>query len=218
MYKSGDLARVLPSGDLEYHGRADSQVQLRGFRIELSEIENTLKTFSGVDKAIAVLRNVEDSPQIFAYYQASKALNRDVLFGHLKSSLPQYMVPSRIIFVEDLPLTANGKLDKLALPLEENRLVKEDRVMTITEGELMAFWKEILVVEHLSVHDNFFEVGGDSIKVIDLLMKVNHRYGDEIKLAHLYSNPTISKQAELIDDTQDNKVLDSDSSIIEVDF
>ena len=218
MYKTGDLARVLPSGDLEYHGRIDNQVQLRGFRIELSEIENTLQSLPEVDKAIVLLRKDHDSPQIFAWYQAAQVLDSGSLLGFLKSKLPAYMMPSRIIYVEDLPLTANGKLDTSALPVEVTRSVKEDRVMTLTEGELMTFWKELLSLEHLSVHDNFFDVGGDSIKVIDLLMKVNHRFGNEIKLASLYSNPTISRQAALIDGTQENKVLDNDSSIIEVDF
>jgi hypothetical protein len=171
MYRTGDLARWRADGELEFLGRIDHQVKIRGHRIELGEVEAALLGHPGVAQAVAIVR--EDEPgdkRLVAYVVAAGDEAPDVggLRAHLKQSLPDYMIPQAIVGLEALPLTPNGKIDRKALPVPEGRPEGLDYVAprTPVEETLAGIWAEVLKIDRVGVHDNFFELGGDSIQSI----------------------------------------------------
>ncbi|MBD2517732.1 amino acid adenylation domain-containing protein [Nostoc sp. FACHB-973] len=200
LYKTGDLARFRPDGNLEYLGRVDDQVKIRGFRIELGEIETVLNQHPQVFQAVAIAR--EDIPgqkRLVAYVvpkvgaQSLAPLLRDFL----KGKLPNYMVPSAFVLLETLPMTPNGKVDHRALPAPEFTRSPEDNFVTPstpTEEKLAAIWSEILRLEKVSIHDNFFELGGDSILSIQVISRANQA-GIQIAPKQLFQHQTIAELA-----------------------
>ncbi|NOK35298.1 non-ribosomal peptide synthase/polyketide synthase, partial [Corallococcus exercitus] len=169
LYRTGDRARWLPDGELEYLGRVDFQVKLRGFRIELGEVESVLSQSLSVREAVVVLR--EDSPgvkRLIAYVvpREGQEVDSASLRSHLQAKLPEYMVPSAFVALEALPLNANGKLDRQALPLPEASASAQASFVaprTPVEIQLARIWAQVLGLPRVGVHDNFFELGGDSI-------------------------------------------------------
>ncbi|MBN1888044.1 MAG: amino acid adenylation domain-containing protein [Thermoflexales bacterium] len=201
LYKTGDLARWLPSGDIEYLGRADFQVKLRGFRIELSEIEAVLAQHPAVREAVALLR--EDRPdhkQLVAYIvqsHESRITSRE-LGDYVRHKLPDYMVPSAFVFLDVLPLTPSGKVDWRALPEPERGSREESYVAprNAVEELLATIWADVLRVEQVGVHDNFFELGGDSILSIQIVARANQA-GLSITPAQLFQGQTLAELAPL---------------------
>ncbi len=221
LYRTGDLARYLPDGNLEFLGRADSQVKLRGYRIELGEIEAVLRENPAVSNCLVMIR--EDKPlaqRLVAYVVADaigeKALANE-LRAHLKSKLPQYMVPSAFVLLAELPLTPNGKIDQGALPVPEaspelNRAFVAPQSQT--EKALAVLWTELLGLQRVSLHDNFFEVGGNSLLATQMVWKIREAFRVDLTLATLFEYATISQQAELIESLEADATYSSGPAIV----
>jgi len=174
LYKTGDLARFLPNRDIEYLGRIDHQVKIRGFRIELGEIESVLSQHPSVREALVLARQgAGEGKRLVGYLVADTALPVTDLREYLRRKLPDYMVPAAFVFLEKLPLTTNGKIDRAALPEPEQD--RPDLAAAYvaprneTETKLAAIWSRVLRIERVGVHDNFFEIGGDSILSIQII-------------------------------------------------
>ncbi|MBV9494013.1 MAG: AMP-binding protein, partial [Acidobacteria bacterium] len=199
MYKTGDLARWQHDGNIEYLGRNDFQVKLRGFRIELGEIEARLVEHESIREVVVVAR--EDragDKRLVAYYTASEEIGD--LRAFLGGRLPEYMVPSAFVQLEQMPLSPNGKLDRKALPAPDATVAT--RTYEPPQGEietkLAALWQELLHVEQVGRHDNFFALGGHSLIAVPLMAKTAKQFGKVLPLASVFTAPTIAAMAELI--------------------
>ncbi|MBQ4835990.1 non-ribosomal peptide synthetase [Pseudoalteromonas luteoviolacea] len=207
LYKTGDLVRYLADDNLEFVGRIDDQVKIRGFRIELAEIESVLHRLTAVHSAQVVTANIAGSQQLVGYIkQHNKESNNgasiDTIKAALSAQLPEYMVPSLLIFIEEWPLTPNGKIDKQALPDPQGSNLHGEYVAPSTEIEekLVQIWAELLDLdnEKISCAASFFNLGGHSLLVNQLLQNIDSHLGVELQLAELFSAVTIHQQAELV--------------------
>jgi len=205
LYKTGDLARYLPDGNIEYMGRIDNQVKVRGFRIELGEIETALGQHPNVLKAIVILR--EDIPgdkRLVAYVVVSKELEffTQKLRQFLQKKLPEYMMPSAFVFLETLPLTPSGKLNRQILPAPEGTRQELETTFvaprTPVEKKLAKIWTKILGIDRVGIYDHFFDLGGHSLKVTQLMFKVRDTFQVEVSLRQFFEVPTIAGTADLI--------------------
>lgn len=200
MYRSGDLARYLPNGDIEYLGRIDHQVKIRGFRIELGEIEAALMRLPQVREAVVLARtDIGGDRRLVAYAVASDAnmrLDADDLRSALQRSLPDYMVPTYFTQLENLPLSSNGKIDRRALPAPERIRGEMDYVApkTQVEKDICDAWKEVLGIDHIGVMDNFFDLGGHSLLVMKLVGRLK-KINIGLSVQQIYKNPTIAEMA-----------------------
>ncbi|UII31954.1 non-ribosomal peptide synthase/polyketide synthase [Fulvivirga ulvae] len=194
LYRTGDLARWMPDGSIEFLGRADDQVKIRGYRIEPGEIEKWLVRHERVSEAAVMAKGSESAKYLVAYY-AGKNIESSDLRDHLATNLPAYMVPAYFVEMEKLPVTPNGKLNKKALPdpVEEHQ-VEIVIPETPEEGRLAAIWAEILEIEvnRIGVNQNFFELGGQSLKATKMVHRINKTFGSEISLVDLFTSPTIT--------------------------
>jgi amino acid adenylation domain-containing protein len=204
MYRTGDLVRYLRNGDLEFLGRADQQVKLRGFRIELGEIETALSRYPGVGGAAAIVR--EDKPgekRLVAYMVPAPEQQIDVegLRRHLQHTLPDFMIPASMVLLESFPYTPNGKLDKKALPAPDFQLEKRQHEPPRSELEkiIARAWREVLEIDNVGVHDNFFDIGGHSILAKLVQAKLYAALGQEVDLVALFQFPTIAALAGFLD-------------------
>ncbi|MEM9271690.1 MAG: amino acid adenylation domain-containing protein, partial [Cyanobacteria bacterium P01_F01_bin.143] len=208
IYKTGDLARYLPDGNIEFLGRIDNQVKIRGFRIELGEIETTISQHPAVLETVVVAR--EESPnlkRLVAYIvaQPESALTISALREFLEAKLPGYMVPSAWVTLKALPLTPNGKVNRKALPTPEpSRPELEAQFVapqTVVQKQLAEIWTEVLGVENIGINDNFFELGGDSILSLQVIYQANQK-GLYLKPKQLFQHQTIARLAEVAGTTQ----------------
>jgi amino acid adenylation domain-containing protein len=205
-YRSGDLARRRHDGSLQYLGRIDFQVKIRGFRIELGEIESQIASFEGVASAAVKVIHAAGGDEIAGYVVFQKHIDAheqlQKLRLHLKSKLPEYMVPTGIVVLPEMPLTANGKTDLRALPDpdRESRALETQFVAPRNSLETLIsdFWKEILGIDKVGVHDNFFELGGDSIKGAVFANKMQEKLGSIFYVVAIFEAPTISELVEYI--------------------
>jgi amino acid adenylation domain-containing protein/non-ribosomal peptide synthase protein (TIGR01720 family) len=191
LYKTGDQARYLSDGNIEYLGRLDEQVKIRGFRIELGEIEAVLRQHPEVTEAlVTVHEDTQKNKRLVAYIVTSTAQN---LRSFLKTKLPDYMIPSVFIPLPAFPLTPNGKIDRKALPKPDLATQTTNLVLPRTEEEeiLAQIWIDVLGRETISIHDNFFELGGDSILSIQIIAKANQK-GLKITPRQLFEHQTIA--------------------------
>ncbi|WP_367818270.1 amino acid adenylation domain-containing protein [Paenibacillus sp. SI8] len=202
LYKTGDLARWLPEGTIEYIGRLDEQVKIRGYRIELEDIEAVLLRHEQVQEAVVVTVELSGEKALSAYIVADESLYLPELRSYLSSGLPAYMMPSYIVRMDAMPLTPNGKLDKKALPKpDESALARAAYVAprNVTEERLAVIWQEILGLEQVGVHDSFFEIGGHSLKAALLVTRVFESLREEVPLHYVFQHPTVEKMAEYVD-------------------
>ncbi|MDJ1181650.1 non-ribosomal peptide synthetase [Roseofilum casamattae] len=209
LYNTGDLARYLPNGNIEFIGRIDNQVKIRGFRIELGEIEATLAQHPEVREGVVIVR--EDSPgdkPLIAYIvPEAEELAASVLRGFLKSKLPDYMVPSAFVFLEAIPLTANGKIDRRALPAPDTDYLSESASLipprSNTELQLSQIWSEVLNVTPVGVTNNFVDLGGHSLLAVRLMARIERQLGIDLPLTTLFTELTIESQANLLNAKSD---------------
>ncbi|MDF5719515.1 MAG: amino acid adenylation domain-containing protein [Rhizonema sp. PD37] len=221
LYKTGDKTRCLPNGNIEYIGRIDHQVKIRGYRIELGEIEVLLSQHSKVQQVVVVVRSDHpDDKYLTAYVvpvQTTKASFQESaptiadLRHFLKQKLPDYMIPSVYVILDSLPLTPNGKVDRQALPTTEGlRLDKEAEYVaprTLVEEMLAKIWAEVLSVEKLGIDDNFFDLGGHSLKATRVLSRVQEAFQVELPLHSLFEEPTIAKFSQVIEKIKHNNAV-----------
>ncbi|MBP5971506.1 amino acid adenylation domain-containing protein [Brasilonema sp. CT11] len=208
LYKTGDKARYLPSGELEYLGRIDNQVKIRGFRIELGEVETLLASHPDVWENVVMQR--EDEPgdkRLVAYVvpQIEQSPTVTELRHFLKAKLPEYMVPSAFVLLESLPLTPNGKVDRRALPkpeLDSTLLEKFVAPRTPIEEMLAQIWAQVLKVEQVGIHDNFFELGGHSLLATQLVSRIRNIFKVELPLRSLFAAATVAQLAQEIEQLQ----------------
>jgi len=203
LYKTGDLVRFLPDGNVEFLGRTDFQVKLRGFRIELGEIETVLCRHPLVREAAVVVRQSEPGDKRLVAYYVSKngAIAADELRRYLKQNLPDYMVPSQLVPLPSMPLNANGKIDRPALPVPMD-LDRQDSVTVIAqsdlERDLQQVFQEILGSKRVGIRDNFFEIGGHSLLAVRLFAQIEKKLGKKIPLPLLFQAPTVEDLARAI--------------------
>ncbi|HWK89034.1 MAG TPA: condensation domain-containing protein, partial [Longimicrobium sp.] len=197
LYRTGDLARLRADGEIEYLGRTDFQVKVRGFRIELGEIEARLAEHAAVREVVVVARDGEvGDPRLVAYY-TGEAAGAAALRAHLAERLPEYMVPAAFVHMAVLPVNPNGKLDRKALPAPEPAPEEETYVAprTPVEEVLAGIWAEVLGVERLGVHDEFFGLGGHSLLATRVVSWVREVFGVELPLRALFEGPTVAEMA-----------------------
>jgi len=200
MYRSGDLARSMPDGNLEYLGRVDDQVKIRGYRIELGEIETVLRQHAGVsDCAVVVCEAAADERRLVAFMVPGELQNRDTesVRTFLENKLPDYMVPATFVWIEILPLTTNGKVDRKALVSQAPTVVADAAFVearTPVEETLAGIWSEVLKVDPVGVNDNFFDLGGDSI-LGTLILARAARAGLKLSPSQLFEYQTIAELA-----------------------
>lgn len=202
LYKTGDLARWLPRGNIEFLGRKDHQVKVRGFRIELGEIERCLKEAQDIDDAVVILTPGEDGdPHLCAYVVAGQRLEHAGLRRHLSQILPDHMIPSYFVQLDEMPLTPNGKIHREALPkpvsfISGSRSTAPPR--TSLEKALANIWMDVLSCAPVGIDDNFFSLGGHSLKATSLVSRMNRILGVKITLSDVFRLPTIRALSESI--------------------
>jgi thioesterase domain-containing protein/acyl carrier protein len=207
LYRTGDLVRWTPQGHIEFIGRADGQVKVRGFRIELGEIENALNDHPDVkDRVVIVRSDGNGEKQLVCYVVPRKTIGADdrgavieAVRGHLRDNLPEYMVPTTYVVLDAFPLNPNGKVDKHALPApsHDQRASRNAAVAPRNrmERDLTTIWSEVLELPEVGVHDNFFDLGGHSLIGIQLLARIEERYGAKLPLKTLFRFPTVAELA-----------------------
>ncbi|MGS0763567.1 amino acid adenylation domain-containing protein [Syntrophomonas curvata] len=197
LYKTGDLARWLPDGNIEYIGRIDYQIKIRGYRIELGEIESQLGQHPGIKDCVAVMREQEGNKQLVAYYTTKDAwdlTDQQELRRHLKACLPEYMIPSHILRLDNIPLTPNGKVDR-------NELIKRDIAIagsprtslpeSKVEEKVLKIWQGILQVNDIDMEAGFFDVGGDSLLAVAAAARIKKELDCDFSVTDLFKHPNI---------------------------
>lgn len=217
MYKTGDLVRWHPEGYLEFLGRTDNQVKIRGFRVELGELEFVLQQHPNVRDTVVVLRQEPSGTKHLVAYVILKEPHEEAvneLRNDLKRKLPDYMIPAYLIVVDEFPITANGKVDRGALPDPtkwQNTAQEERGAYTKTEKQLVQIWAEVLGREQVGVHDNFFELGGDSILAIQVVAKAKE-HGYQFTPKDLFQQRTIAELAKVI---KTDQLIQAEQGLVE---
>ena len=203
IYKTGDLGRWLSDGNIEFIGRSDNQVKIRGFRVEVSEVEKVIKNYSIVKNANVIVKQDTDNNKILcAYVVADKKIEINECRDYISQHLPEYMIPQYIIQIDKLPLTTNGKIDIKALP-EPDNIVNIGNSYKCPENELqkqlVRIWSKVLSINKVGIDDNFFWLGGHSLKAINIISKIHKEMEIEISLTDLFKYPTIRKLSKVIE-------------------
>ncbi|UCH95917.1 MAG: amino acid adenylation domain-containing protein, partial [Candidatus Aminicenantes bacterium] len=202
MFKTGDMARRLADGNIEFLGRKDQQVKIRGFRIEPGEIENELLSHDDIKEATVVTREDKDGNiYLCAYIITSKTFTTPDLREYLSGRLPDYMIPSYFVPLERIPLTPNGKVDRRSLPEPQESALGSNRVYiaprNLVERKLVDIWQMVLGRNTVGIEENFFEIGGDSIKTIQIISRMQ-KAGYKIEMRDIFQNPRISQLTPLV--------------------
>ena len=203
LYKTGDLVRWLPDGNLEFLGRKDYQVKIRGYRIELGEIEAKLQALEPIQQAVVeVKETTAGGKQLVGYLTTNEEIGSPEIMSQLKEHLPEFMVPQAYVMLAELPMTPSGKVDRKALPDPEINIEAYVAPSTKVERQLVGIWAAILEMEEqeIGVTQSFFEIGGHSLKAINLTNKIKEVFSIEISLKEIFQNNTVSALAEIIDD------------------
>jgi acyl-coenzyme A synthetase/AMP-(fatty) acid ligase/acyl carrier protein len=211
LYRTGDLVRYLADGNIEFLGRIDHQVKLRGFRIELGEIETGLSQHPQVREAVAaVKKDATGEDRLVAYFisRQTPAPPAAELRAYLKQRLPDYMVPAAYVMVEAMPLTANGKIDRRRLPepepLRSETGARHANPQTDAEKVIAEIWQEVLNLDHISIEDNFFDLGGHSLLLVEGNSRLRKAFDREIQIVEMFKHPTVAALAKYLAQEQDN--------------
>ncbi|CAG2169614.1 unnamed protein product, partial [Oppiella nova] len=217
LYKTGDLVRWLPDGNLEYIGRNDFQVKIRGYRIELGEIENALSSYDGIGQSVVIAKEHKNTEEdlvvnkyLVGYYVSESKLDEENIIGYLQKKLPEYMIPSVLVYLKELPLTINGKLDRKALPEPEfssgdNYVAPRNEV----EKQVCEIWTNVLglAVDKVGIRDDFFRLGGNSIVAIRLVSQLNKKLNSDIALSSIFKHRTIQELVHYFKYSTEDKVI-----------
>ena len=204
LYKTGDLARYLADGTIEYLGRTDFQVKIRGFRIELGEIEARLRAHASVRETVVLARDDgSGEKRLVAYYTAREAgeVSAEELRSQLLESLPEYMVPAAYVHLDALPLTSDGKLDRQALPAPDGSAYivrRYEPPSGAVEETIARIWSELLKIDEIGRHDNFFELGGHSLLAVRMLSRLRRDLEVELDVRAVFTNPVLRDLAQVV--------------------
>lgn len=197
IYRTGDLGRMLPDGAIEFLGRKDSQSKVRGYRIELGEIESALNSQDRVEQAVVLLDSSTDESQIIAFYKSADPLDHNKMHNELKEWLPDYMLPHLIIHIKDIPLNQNGKIDRIELM--RYSVEKTQKKLVLPQGKyenaILEIWKEVLGKDEISTTDNYLEIGGHSLKAVQILSRILKQLDIKIELRDIFTHATIQELA-----------------------
>ncbi len=200
MYRTGDLAKWLPDGNIEFLGRTDHQVKLRGYRIELEEIESAINMNNGIKESIVTVKGDSSKNQYLCAYVVGDEIDSQSIKGNLKKKLPGYMVPTSYVVIDKIPLTPNGKIDRKALEgirePEKNR--KRIPPRNLHDSIIAEIWSEVLKLDEVYIYDDFFEIGGNSITIIQVASRIKEELGVDVSVADLMVYTTILELSEYI--------------------
>lgn len=218
IYKTGDLGRILPSGDLELIGRKDQQVKVRGIRVEPGEIEQHLLAHPSVQESVVIAReNEEGETYLIGYLVTDQRLTVTEIRTHLAHFVPLFMIPDYFAQLEQMPLNPNGKIDRQALP-DPLEVVQQEREFIPPKGDLEErlahIWQELLDVEQVSRYDHFFEMGGHSLRAVTLLAQICQEFQVELQLSAIFAQPILMEQAKLIDEACRLGYIDQEKNMI----
>jgi amino acid adenylation domain-containing protein/thioester reductase-like protein len=209
IYRTGDLGVYMPDGNIHILGREDNQVKINGYRIELGEIESTLSEHVNIKSAVVTVLGTSSKKHLLAYIVPRQSkMNEEQLDKYLSSKLPAYMVPANYNFIDEIPLTSNGKIDRKGLPepakYSESQSIEGPR--NKTEEDIAQIWNKILGVDNLSIHDNFFELGGTSVQLIQIMGQLRKR-GYSVETQILFEKQTIAELAEILNEKSVKKTI-----------
>ncbi|MGB8192351.1 MAG: amino acid adenylation domain-containing protein, partial [Chitinophagaceae bacterium] len=208
MYKTGDCARWLPDGNIEYLGRTDDQVKIRGYRIELGEIETVLQQAPGVSHGVVIAKeDKHKAKQLIAYILPQSILDKEAVTAFLKTKLPDYMIPSILVELNELPLTSSGKVDKKCLPQVDAASNQYIAPRTELETQLAGIWQELLSADRIGMLDNFFSLGGHSLLAMRMVSAIRKKIGKEVAIKEIFNYPTVAALAAQIGDTDHSSLL-----------
>ncbi|MCA9925378.1 MAG: non-ribosomal peptide synthetase, partial [Anaerolineales bacterium] len=217
LYKTGDLVRYRPNGELDFLGRMDHQVKIRGYRIELGEIEARLNQHNAIDNSVVVaLPDVNGTLQVVAYIVPTpgQTLPAEEVRQHLRQTLPEYMVPALFVFLDKLPLTPNGKINRRALPAPDQAQAQTETVyeppVSETERCLARIWQTLLSVDQVGLNDHFFHLGGHSLLATQLISAIRSDLNVELSLLTIFDMPTLSALAAHVSDKLIDNVADDE--------
>jgi acyl carrier protein len=212
IYRSGDLARLLPNGEIAYLGRIDDQVQIRGFRVELGEVESVLLHHPAVREAVVVAFPEDQSMRLVAYCVPQPGSENErfptaaELREFLKSELPDYMVPATFLQLDCFPLTSNGKVDRRALPSPDGRQFDTGACYVAprndSERVLAGIWQQVLKLDRVGAHDNFFDLGGDSLQLIRVKNQIREELAVDLPVVELFRYPTVDSLSRFLSENQ----------------
>lgn len=211
MYKTGDLVKWLPDGKLSFVGRIDNQIKIRGFRVELGEIERKISNLDKIEECVVTaIDGADGNKEICAYFVSSENIDKSDLINGICEELPAYMIPAHFVKLEKFPLTNNGKINKKLLPkptkdIEEDLYFEEPT--NEIEAKLVEMWKDILSLDKVSINDNFFEVGGHSLRATILISRICKEFRVDIPLHEVFEKPTIKELSKYIDSSDKVKYL-----------
>jgi acyl-coenzyme A synthetase/AMP-(fatty) acid ligase/acyl carrier protein len=206
LYRTGDIVKYLPDGNIEFIRRADTQTKIRGFRIEPGEIEAVLKAHPEVENAVVVAREERSGQRELVGYVVARS--DEILTSwrsYLEEKLPFYMIPSRLVRVPELPTTPSGKIDRLALPKPERPIEGEGAVLSPFEEMVALVWSEVLEVKAVAPHESFFELGGHSLLATRVVSQLRSRFGIEIPLRAVFDNPTLAEMGRFLADYREGR-------------
>lgn len=221
LYCTGDIGRWLPNGEIQFIGRKDNQIKIRGYRVELGEIENTLSTLKSIRKAIVLLKGAEaEDSVLYAYCKSDEALDTNKIKDFLKQHLPEYMIPSEFFRVEVFPLLGSGKIDRDALLKIETKETEDMSQLleprTPIEKTVAEIWKSVLSIDDISIQDLFFDIGGNSLRMVKVFRELNKAFPDAVTMADLFKYNTIESICSFIEEQSGTKHSTSDNETFEV--
>lgn len=202
VYHSGDLVRWLPDGNIDFLGRIDEQVKIHGYRIELGEIESLIRAMNDIKDVTVSTFKIAHDMKLCVYYVTNKDIEGCSIKIEIEKFLPSYMVPSDYIKLEYIPYTSSGKVDKRKLPIPDMKHIRERTQYVVAknqfENDILFIWNQILNNEMIGTRDNFFDLGGNSLLVMSMQLKINEKYSNVVKVTDIFNNPTIEALARFI--------------------